>query len=180
MVEAGREQVSPRRMWSAPSNYGHNCCKKIAAAIRELQQKAGKPKREFTPAPVDQELYDQISAEFREELTDALNTQKYPKLESYTTDSRPESPRRRRPARRTASRSRPSVRCPQRAHIPRRDVEGPAPSRRPRLRPDSADHDRSGRPAAHSRLRTVHPRRNPGAGDRDAGHQGRRAADRDA
>jgi polyribonucleotide nucleotidyltransferase len=83
MVEAGAQQVSEDDVLGA-IDFGHSCCRKIAAGIRELVALSGKPKREFTPPPLDQELYDQISQQAREELTDALNTQKYPKLESYS------------------------------------------------------------------------------------------------
>src|SRR5579883_17474 len=82
MVEAGADQVSEDAVLGA-MEFGHQCCKKIAAAIRELVKMAGKPKREFTPPSLDQELYAAIEKQVREDLTDALNTQKYPKLESY-------------------------------------------------------------------------------------------------
>ncbi len=82
MVEAGAQQASESDVIEA-IDFGHQCCKKIAAAIRELRQKAGKPKWSFTPPPVDPELYSKIEQQFREDLTDALNTEKYAKLESY-------------------------------------------------------------------------------------------------
>jgi len=82
MVEAGAQQVSEDEVLGA-IEYGHQCCRKIAAAIRSLTQKVGKAKRPFTSPQIDQTIYDRISTECREELTDALNTQKYPKLESY-------------------------------------------------------------------------------------------------
>ena len=47
MVEAGAQQVSEAEVLGA-IEFGHECCKKIAAAIRELVKLAGKPKREFT------------------------------------------------------------------------------------------------------------------------------------
>src|SRR5689334_5527013 len=82
MVEAGAQQVSEAEVLGA-IEFGHDCCKKIAAGIRQLVALAGKPKREFVTPPLDQEIYDQVSQQVREELTDALNTQKYEKLESY-------------------------------------------------------------------------------------------------
>jgi polyribonucleotide nucleotidyltransferase len=63
--------------------FGHECCKKIAAGIRELMAKCGKTKKVFVATPINQELYDQISKSARAELQDAMNTQKYDKLESY-------------------------------------------------------------------------------------------------
>src|SRR5581483_5319000 len=76
MVEAGAQQVSEDEVLGA-IEYGHQCCRKIAAAIRSLTQKVGKAKRPFTSPQIDQTIYDRISNECREELTDALNTQKY-------------------------------------------------------------------------------------------------------
>jgi len=83
MVEAGAQQVSEAEVLGA-IEFGHDCCKKIAAAIRQLMALAGKTKRVFTSPTVDQAIYDQISASLREELTDAMNTEKYDKLESYS------------------------------------------------------------------------------------------------
>jgi polyribonucleotide nucleotidyltransferase len=83
MVEAGAQQVSEAEVLGA-IEFGHTCCKKIATAIRELMKVAGKPKQAFTPPVLDQELYTAIAKTARAELTDALNTEKYPKLESYS------------------------------------------------------------------------------------------------
>ncbi len=82
MVEAGAQQVSEAQVLEA-IEFGHECCKKIATAIEALVKLSGKKKREFTSPAVDQPLYDKISAAVREDLTDAMNTEKYPKLESY-------------------------------------------------------------------------------------------------
>ena len=60
MVEAGAQQVSEADVLGA-IEFGHECCKKIAAGIRELMKLAGKTKREFTPPALDQALYDQIA-----------------------------------------------------------------------------------------------------------------------
>jgi polyribonucleotide nucleotidyltransferase len=83
MVEAGAQQASEEEVIGA-IDFGHTCCKKIAAAIRGLVAQVGKPKRAFTPPVLDQALYDQIFGQVREQLADALNTQKYPKLESHS------------------------------------------------------------------------------------------------
>src|SRR6185369_12945398 len=83
MVEAGAQQVSEEEVLGA-IEFGHQCCKKIAAGIRELMKVVGKPKREFVPPSLDQAVYDAVSKQFREELSDAMNTEKYPKLESYS------------------------------------------------------------------------------------------------
>src|SRR5580700_2769375 len=82
MVESGAQQVSETDVLAA-IEFGHDCCKKIAKAIGELVAKVGKPKKEFTAPAINQALYDQISAAVRKDLKDALNTEKYEKLESY-------------------------------------------------------------------------------------------------
>ncbi|HUI58525.1 MAG TPA: polyribonucleotide nucleotidyltransferase [Bryobacteraceae bacterium] len=82
MVEAGAQQVSEQEVLGA-IEFGHDCCRKIAAGIRRLSELAGKKKMVFVPPALDQELYKQIEAEVRTDLTDALNTQKYDKLQSY-------------------------------------------------------------------------------------------------
>jgi polyribonucleotide nucleotidyltransferase len=82
MVEAGAQHASEEEVLEA-IEYGHNCCKKIAAGIRELVSKAGKKKWAVTPPAVNKELYGRIEVQIRKELTDALDTKKYPKLESY-------------------------------------------------------------------------------------------------
>ena len=83
MVEAGAEQVSEEQVVDA-IDFGHECCKKIAAGVRELVAKAGKPKKEFTTPGINEDVYARIEKTIREELTDAMNTGKYEKLESYS------------------------------------------------------------------------------------------------
>ncbi len=82
MVEAGAQHASEDEVLEA-IEYGHTCCKKIAAGIRELVAKAGKKKWEVTTPVINKELYGRIESQIRKELTDALDTKKYPKLESY-------------------------------------------------------------------------------------------------
>ena len=82
MVESGSQQASEAEVLSA-IEFGHDCCKKIAEGIKALVAKAGKKKHEYTTPPINTELYDQISKSVRAELQDALNAQKYDKLESY-------------------------------------------------------------------------------------------------
>jgi polyribonucleotide nucleotidyltransferase len=83
MVEAGADEASESEVLDA-IEFGHDCCKKIAAGIRELVKLAGKPKREYTAPVVNQEMLDKISGAVRAELSGAMNTQKYAKLESYS------------------------------------------------------------------------------------------------
>jgi polyribonucleotide nucleotidyltransferase len=82
MVEAGASHASEAEVIAA-IEYGHECCKKVAAGIRELMAKAGKAKREFTPARLNEELLGQISKSIRTELTDAMDTAKYSKEDSH-------------------------------------------------------------------------------------------------
>ncbi|MBK9167842.1 MAG: polyribonucleotide nucleotidyltransferase [Bryobacterales bacterium] len=82
MVEAGAHQASEEEILAA-IEFGHNACKKIVAGIRELMRLCGKPKREHTPPAVNEELLAAIDKLARTDLADALNTEKYPKLESY-------------------------------------------------------------------------------------------------
>ena len=83
MVESGAQQVSEADVLAA-IEFGHDCCKKIAAGIRALTKKCGKPKKEYTAPEVNKALYDQIAASVQVELKDAMNTEKYEKLESYS------------------------------------------------------------------------------------------------
>src|SRR5579863_5202733 len=82
MVESGANQATEAEVLDA-IEFGHSCCKKIAHAIRELVKKVGKTKREFKSPELNQPLYDLISAAARVELTDAMNTEKYEKIDSY-------------------------------------------------------------------------------------------------
>jgi len=82
MVESGAQQATEAEVLSA-IEFGHNCCKKIATAIGQLVAKAGKKKAEYVTPAINKELYDRISKSVAAELKDALNTEKYEKLESY-------------------------------------------------------------------------------------------------
>jgi polyribonucleotide nucleotidyltransferase len=82
MVEAGAQEV-PEDVVVDALDFGHDCCRKIIASIRELQAKVGRTKREFTPAPINQELDNEVDGKVRAQLADALNTEKYGKIESY-------------------------------------------------------------------------------------------------
>jgi polyribonucleotide nucleotidyltransferase len=83
MVEAGAHDASEAEVLDA-IDFGHQCCKKVIAGIRELVAQTGKPKMQFTPVALDKELYSQIETQYKAELADALDTAKYPKLESQT------------------------------------------------------------------------------------------------
>ena len=82
MVEAGGTGA-PESEAIRCIDFGHDCCKTIIAGIKELIAKAGKTKREFTSPEIKQDVFDAIEKAVRADLTDALNTEKYGKLESY-------------------------------------------------------------------------------------------------
>ena len=82
MVEAAGKHVSEATVVEA-IDFGHDCCKKIIAGIRELVAKCGKTKWVYNPPVYDADLGAKIDALVRSDLKDAMNTEKYPKLESY-------------------------------------------------------------------------------------------------
>jgi polyribonucleotide nucleotidyltransferase len=82
MVESGAQQATEAEVLEA-IEFGHDCCKKIATAIRELVKKTGKTKREYKSPEMNKALYEKISTSARVELTDAMNTEKYEKIDSY-------------------------------------------------------------------------------------------------
>ena len=83
MVEAGAQQVSEEEVLGG-LEYGHAAIKKIIEVIAQLVKLAGKKKKEFVPAVVNEDLLAVIDTKIRVELTDAMNTKKYDKLESYS------------------------------------------------------------------------------------------------
>ena len=140
MVEAGAQQVSEAEVLGA-IEYGHECCKKIAEGIRELVKMPVRPSGTSLRATVNQDAVRRSTRAVRAELKDALNTQKYRKLESYARVDRAASrsviealPKSRRPKRRR------SLRRSEGADLPRRDAEGAPPSGWPQVRRDPSDH----------------------------------------
>src|SRR5215471_783356 len=83
MIESGAKEVPEETVVDA-IEYGHNEIKKICAAINELREKVGKPKRTVAPPDFDQAYYDDLKKKVGAKLTDALDTAKHPKSESYT------------------------------------------------------------------------------------------------
>jgi polyribonucleotide nucleotidyltransferase len=82
MVESGAKEISEDRVLEA-IEFAHEQIKKICAAISDLAAKAGQKKMEVKPPEFDQAYYDQLKSKVGAELTDALDTKKHPKLESY-------------------------------------------------------------------------------------------------
>ena len=83
MIESGAKEVKEETVVDA-IEFGHTEIKKICKAINELRDQAGKPKRVVQPPEFDQGYYDQLKQKIGAELTDALDTQKHKKLESYS------------------------------------------------------------------------------------------------
>jgi len=82
MIEAGASQVQEQTVVDA-IEFGHNEIKKICAAITELAQKAGRPKRAFEAPETDEAYLKKLRSKVNTRLSDALDTQKHPKAESY-------------------------------------------------------------------------------------------------
>ncbi len=82
MIESGAKEVSEETVVDA-IEFGHTEVKKICAALKDLQSKAGKKKREVTPPEFDQAYYDALKKKAGAELSDALDTKKHPKAESH-------------------------------------------------------------------------------------------------
>ncbi|HEV2304393.1 MAG TPA: polyribonucleotide nucleotidyltransferase [Candidatus Acidoferrales bacterium] len=82
MVEAGALEVSEETVTDALT-FGHEQIKKIIGAIRELHSAVKPQKAAVVPPAFDESLAKQIESKYGERLHDALDTAKYPKLESY-------------------------------------------------------------------------------------------------
>jgi len=82
MIESGAKQVKEETVVDA-IEFAHAEIKKICATINELRQKAGKPKREVTAPEFDEAYFKDLNKKIGSRLTDALDTQKHPKAESY-------------------------------------------------------------------------------------------------
>src|SRR5438309_6901925 len=82
MVESGAKEVSEEQVLNA-IEFAHEQIKKICAALTDLAAKHGKKKLEVTAPEFDQKYYDQLMKKVGKELTDALDTKKHPKHESY-------------------------------------------------------------------------------------------------
>src|SRR6266513_2342975 len=82
MIEAGASEVSEDVVVDA-IEFGHAEIKKICAGINELAQQVGNKKREVTPPELDEKYLKQMRSNIGEKLTDALDTEKHAKAESY-------------------------------------------------------------------------------------------------
>ena len=138
MVESGANQATEAEVLDA-IEFGHACCKKIGAAIRELVKKVGKTKREFKSPELNKDLYPDFrrlvraDSDGRDGHREAREDRQLPphrrvQEESHGADCR-----------RAEGGSRQVLRRAEGTHLPRPDVEGPPPSGRPgNSRPRSA------------------------------------------
>jgi len=83
MIESGGKQVKEETVVDA-IEFAHAEIKKICAAIEDLRGRAGKPKREVVPPAFDEAYYNNLKQKTGDRLTDALDTEKHPKSESYS------------------------------------------------------------------------------------------------
>jgi polyribonucleotide nucleotidyltransferase len=81
MVEAGATEVSEETINDA-IQYAHGEIKKIIAVEKELFQKLGLKKREFTAPELDTAVETEVAQKVAANLREAMDTSKYPKLES--------------------------------------------------------------------------------------------------
>src|SRR6187402_983447 len=82
MVESGAKEIPEDKVIDA-IEFGHEQVKLICAGIDELVAKAGKTKRTVTPVEIDQEFYSDLKSKVYDRVADALDTQKYAKIDSY-------------------------------------------------------------------------------------------------
>jgi polyribonucleotide nucleotidyltransferase len=82
MIESGAKEISEERVVDA-IEFAHGEIKKICAAIEDLVRRAGKTKRLVTTVETDTEYLSTLKTKIGAKLTDALDTKKHPKFESY-------------------------------------------------------------------------------------------------
>jgi polyribonucleotide nucleotidyltransferase len=83
MIESGAKEVKEETVVDA-IEFGHTEIKKICAALSQLRDKVGKPKRKVEPPQFDEAYYNDLNKKVGTDLADALDTKKHPKAESYT------------------------------------------------------------------------------------------------
>ena len=82
MVEAGAKEVSEATIIEA-IQYAHTEIRKIVAVEKELFEKLGLKKREFTAPARDEALYAEVRSKAEAALHEAMDTSRYVKLESH-------------------------------------------------------------------------------------------------
>ncbi len=82
MIESGAKEVKEDTVVDA-IEFAHTEIKKICAAINDLRARAGKPKRKVEPPVFDHAYFNQLKSRVGARLSEALDTKKHPKAESY-------------------------------------------------------------------------------------------------
>jgi polyribonucleotide nucleotidyltransferase len=82
MIESGAKEETEEVILAA-IEFAHGEIKKIVAGIEELVAKAGKQKRAFKAPEFDEGYYGELKAKIGDRLSDALDTKKHGKTESY-------------------------------------------------------------------------------------------------
>ena len=83
MVEAGGKGASEADVLKCIA-FGFECCKKLIAGVEELVKIAGKKKWDWASPVKNEAIAKQVEAAVATELSDAMNTEKYSKLDSYS------------------------------------------------------------------------------------------------
>ena len=136
-----------------------------------MKEKVEPKKLTVMPPAFDEALAKEIAAKWGTRLHDALDTAKYPKLESYglidaiKKEIKASIPEDDEDKLKLAMRAFERLR---ETYLPRRYLESQAASRCSAVRQDSADYLRGEFAAARARVGAVHARRDAGSGDRDA------------
>src|SRR5438874_2953953 len=82
MIESAAKEVKEATVVDA-IEFGHTEIKKICAAINQLREKVGKPKREVQPPEFDEAYYNDLKSRIGAQLAEYVDTEKHPKAESY-------------------------------------------------------------------------------------------------
>ena len=164
MVESGAKQISEEVVVGA-IEFAHTEIKKIVAGIEHLVSLAGKTKRTVTPLEDNSAYAAELMAKVGDRLKDALDTQKYPKFESYAKvkEIKDELKKDLPEGDAAAAKKLSKVYEGMRESIFREQVLNerilPGP---PRVRRDPQDHHRDRRSSARAWFGAVYARRDPG------------------
>ena len=82
MIESGAKEVTEDRVVDA-IEFAHVEIKKIVAVITDLASRAGKKKREVAKPEFDEKYFKELKSTIGGRLTDALDTKKHAKIDSY-------------------------------------------------------------------------------------------------
>ncbi len=83
MIESGAREVEEEVVVQG-IEFGHEQIKKICDSINQLVKMAGKPKRPVEPVTIDEAYLSELRSKIGSRLSDAANTERHPKNESYS------------------------------------------------------------------------------------------------